>query len=520
MAKLAQRIRSSRLFGRDRLALIADGLAVALAMALPWSTSATGIFAALFLVVMVAALDRSQLKGVLATPAGGLPIVLLALAAAGMLWATDATIAERLNALKPYLKLLFIPLLMLQFSRSSCGAWVMIGFLVSCGVLLIFSWILVARWALSPELRISPVSLFGMPVRDYIAQSGEFTLCIFLFAKLALDDWRAGQSRRVIAYLALAAIFLANILYVATSRTMLVVIPALLLVFAWRQLPRQGLIAVAGAVMAAAAWVAVPPVRTNIAGLFSEMQEFQPGEPNSSAGLRMEFWRKSVELITAAPIIGHGTGSRLVLYQAPERNGVAVAPTTNPHNQVLAVAIRLGLVGTAVLFALWLSHLLLFRGSGLAAWAGLVILTQNVVGSLFNSHLLDFSQGWLYVIGVGVAAGTVLRTAPAIPPTIGSLRSSAARPARVSTGGCHPASSNFVGSATSVPPSRCHSSVRPIARRAAAISTGGTGPNGATARRRCAKPRRFRPASVAAGRRPPRPGWQNSHFGCVELRHA
>src|SRR5262249_17730317 len=155
-------------------------------------------------------------------------------------------------ALKPYLKLLFIPLLMLQFSRSSRGACVMIGFLVSCGALLVFSWILVARWALSPELRISSVMLFGMPVRDYIAQSGEFTLCIFLLAKLAVDDWRAGQSRRAIAYLALAAVFLANILYVATSRTTLVVIPALLLVFAWRQLPRQGLIAVvvAGPVMA------------------------------------------------------------------------------------------------------------------------------------------------------------------------------------------------------------------------------------------------------------------------------
>src|SRR5262245_15209804 len=174
MAKLAQRIPSSRLFGRDRLALIADGLAVALAMALPWSTSATGIFAALLLVVMIATLDRSQLDRVLATPAGGLPIVLLALATVGMLWATDATLAERLDALKPYLKLLFIPVLMLQFSRSSRGAWVMIGFLVSCGVLLTFSWILVARWALSPELRIFPVLLFGIPVRDYIAQSGEF----------------------------------------------------------------------------------------------------------------------------------------------------------------------------------------------------------------------------------------------------------------------------------------------------------------------------------------------------------
>jgi O-antigen ligase len=418
MADLAQRIRSSQLFGRDRFALIADGLAVALVVALPWSTSATQIFAGLLLVVIIATLDRPQLNRVLATTAGGLPIVLLALGIAGMLWAVDATIAERLDSVKPYLKLVFIPLLIVQFSRSSRGDWVMIGFLVSCGVLLIFSWILVARWALSPELRHFPVVLFGIPVRDYIAQSGEFTLCIFLLAKLALDEWRTEHKRRAIAYWALAAAFLANILYVTTSRTVLVIIPVLLLVFAWRQLPRKTMIAVVitGAVMAAATWVAAPPVRTNVSGAFREMQEFQPGDPNSRAGLRMEFWRKSVEFIAAAPIIGHGTGSRLVLYQAPDRNGVAVAPTVNPHNQVLAIAIRLGLVGTAVLFALWLSHLMLFRGSSLAAWAGLAVVVQNVVGSLFNSHLFDFSQGWLYVIGVGVAAGTVLRTAAAHHP--------------------------------------------------------------------------------------------------------
>jgi hypothetical protein len=45
----------------------------------------------------------------------------------------------------------------------------------------------------------------------------------------------------------------------------------------------------------------------------------------------------------------------------------------------------------------------------LIAWIGLVIVVQNIVGSLFNSHLFDFAQGWSYVIGVGVAGGAVSR---------------------------------------------------------------------------------------------------------------
>jgi len=61
------------------------------------------------------------------------------------------------------------------------------------------------------------------------------------------------------------------------------------------------------------------------------------------------------------------------------------------------------------LVALWVVHWRLFLGAGPIEWIGLVLVTQNIVGSLFNSHLFDFTQGWLYVVGVGVAGGMVLR---------------------------------------------------------------------------------------------------------------
>lgn len=67
---------------------------------------------------------------------------------------------------------------------------------------------------------------------------------------------------------------------------------------------------------------------------------------------------------------------------------------------------------------MWIAHLLLFRGNGLANWIGVVVVVQNIVGSLFNSHLFDFVQGWVYVIGVGIAGGTALK-ARAIKKTSG-----------------------------------------------------------------------------------------------------
>jgi hypothetical protein len=76
---------------------------------------------------------------------------------------------------------------------------------------------------------------------------------------------------------------------------------------------------------------------------------------------------------------------------------------------IVAVAIQLGLLGAAVLWAMWIAHLLLFRGGGLVEWIGFVVVVQNVVGSAFNSHLFDFLQGWVYVVGVGVAGGVALK---------------------------------------------------------------------------------------------------------------
>jgi hypothetical protein len=71
--------------------------------------------------------------------------------------------------------------------------------------------------------------------------------------------------------------------------------------------------------------------------------------------------------------------------------------------------VQWGVIGIIVLYAMWLSHLLMFRGPGLYNWIGLLVVVQNIFTSLFNSHIFDFHEGWMYVIGVGVAGGLVAR---------------------------------------------------------------------------------------------------------------
>jgi O-antigen ligase len=132
----------------------------------------------------------------------------------------------------------------------------------------------------------------------------------------------------------------------------------------------------------------------------------------TSIGIRLEFWKKSLQFFADAPLIGHGTGSTRGLFEKAATGDTYSASSQvigNPHNQTLNVAVQWGVIGVILLYAMWLVHLLLFRGEGLVAWIGLLVVVQNIFTSLFNSHIFDFHEGWMYVLGVGVAGGMVLR---------------------------------------------------------------------------------------------------------------
>ena len=129
-------------------------------------------------------------------------------------------------------------------------------------------------------------------------------------------------------------------------------------------------------------------------------------------GVRLEFWQKSLRFFANSPLIGHGTGSTRGLFEGAAVGTGELASGQvigNPHNQTLNIAVQWGIIGIVFLYAMWLLHLRLFRGEGLAEWIGLMVVVQNIFTSLFNSHLFDFHEGWMYVLGVGVAAGMVLQ---------------------------------------------------------------------------------------------------------------
>jgi len=312
-----------------------------------------------------------------------------------------------------------IPLLIYQFERWPYGKWVFAAFLASCALLMLVSFAVAVDPNLSLKLYLSrgPYKVeSGVAVRNYIDQSQEFGLCAIALIYPVVTLFREGRIRIAMLLAAIALGFLANLMFVVVSRTALVTLPILLGVLALLHLRwRTALLAASAvAVLAVSLWAVSPHLRATVAKFGSDYEQSMEGANNSISGMgsRLEYWRKSLGFIADAPLVGHGTGSIRGLFA-----GVAANPhddplrgeiVSNPHNQTLSVAVQWGALGVLVLYALWFAHLLMFRGEGLACWIGLLVVVQNMLSSLLNTHLFDFAAGWIYVLGVGVAGGMAL----------------------------------------------------------------------------------------------------------------
>ncbi len=388
-----------------------DICAILVALTLPWSTSLTGIFSVAMLLAMVPFLDLDALVRSIKRPISLVPISFFLLALVGTLW-SDAAWGARFYAVFPTAKLLALPLLFYHFERSERGVAVFLAFLASCALMVPMSWVV----AFHPSLSLKPAAEAsrGIFVKNYIDQSQEFTLCAVALAYPVITLLREKKVWPALLLGTVSLGFVATMAFIITSRTALVTMPVMLGVFGLVHLSLRTnlIILVSAVVLAMVAWASSAQLQRTLATFTHEYQAYREQGAATSIGERLEFWRKSLQFFGDAPVIGHGTGSTrgLFIQAASGPAGSATAEVIgNPHNQTLNAAVQWGMVGVIVLYAMWLTHLSWFRGEGLASWIGLLVVVQNIFTSLFNSHIFDFHEGWMYVLGVGVAGGMVLK---------------------------------------------------------------------------------------------------------------
>jgi O-antigen ligase len=392
-----------------------DLVAVLIAFLLPWSTTGVVIAMALWIIALVPTLEVGAFLRSLRRPICILPIAMFALALLGTLW-SEAPWGERLYGVGPTVKLLVLPLLLYHFERTTRGVWVFAAFLASCALLMAASWIV----AYLPDLSLKPrlsrgdyEPARGIIVKNYIDQGQEFVLCVLALAYPAMTFRRTKKIWPALLLAAIAVGFVANMMFVVVSRTALATMPILLTLFALLYLQcRTVLVALCVAVlMAAVIWNVSPALRATATKFVTDYQHTRVQNNVSGLGSRLEYWQKSLDFFVEAPVIGHGTGATRGLFEQASvgETGAQAEVVANPHNQTLNAAVQWGVIGVVVLYAVWLVHLSLFRGEGWVTWIGLLVVAQNILTSLFNSHLFDFVEGWIYVLGVGVAGGMTIR---------------------------------------------------------------------------------------------------------------
>src|ERR1019366_10609673 len=97
-----------------------------------------------------------------------------------------------------------------------------------------------------------------------------------------------------------AAAFVANIAFVETGRTTLVTLAVLVPLFGFRHFGWRGLAAggALGCAVAGVLWISSPYLRGRVMNAFEEVQLYQTAHAATSSGLRLEYWRESIGLIS------------------------------------------------------------------------------------------------------------------------------------------------------------------------------------------------------------------------------
>jgi len=387
--------------------------AVALGFSIPISVALDNVLLAVVLLCYVAGgRYREKLAAIAANPVFLAALALfgvLALAASyGPAPATDAA-----RYLLKYVDLLCIPAIAAFFTDSRTRMLGLQAFGAAIAVTLVLS------FALSVEL-LPQVSLLARDPPYPVVFKHSLTHALFvvfgilLFSLLALySDSRGAR----IAWLALAALGAANVLFLVPGRTAYVVFMALLLYAGFAWLRWRGLLATI------AVATLVTAITFNLSERFQERvrlaaHEYSSSDPlvaakeTNSVGLRLEFYRNSLEIVRDHPVFGVGTGGFPNAY-ADQVKGTGMLPTQNPHNEYLLIAVQTGPAGLVLLLCLFVLQLL--RAQRLAKplethlACGLVV--TMAVGCLFNSFLLDHTEGLLYAWFTGLLYGG-LRTRP------------------------------------------------------------------------------------------------------------
>jgi len=375
----------------------AQWAAIALGLSIPISTALDNLLLAVVLAGWLASgAWRMKWDAVRGNRIALAALALYGLLLAGTLYGTPAP-GEVRATLAKYLDLLWIPILTWLFREGAMRERALYALAASLALVLATSFLLMADVIPhAPFLKGDP----SYPVALKTRQTHGLLMAFgaFLYAQLAL----AAVARLTrILWCVLALLAAANGLLVVPGATGYLVLGtlALYLGFVWKGWRGIAAAAAAAAIAGSLLMTLPGPFSERVHLIRAEIAQWRPGVPNalSSTGTRIEFYRLSIEIVKDRPLLGHGTGAFASSYAEKTKSQVAL-PTRNPHNEYLHMLVQLGVVGLAALLYLFWTHWRLapMLATPLSRHLARGLILTIAVGCLFNSWLMDHTEGLLY----------------------------------------------------------------------------------------------------------------------------
>jgi O-antigen ligase len=297
---------------------------------------------------------------------------------------------DALHTLIKYSKFLLGFFLFSTFQHEKTVVYAFTAFLFTATITLLFSLLkFFADWDLLHRF-ISDSGVF----KDHIFTGFLLAFSSYCYAVLAFSVKKGWRCFFILLFL--VAVY--DVLFINLGRSGYVVLFSLLLLLAWQQFSWKGLFTgiLVSIFLLSGLFFLPANFKDRLSLVHREINQYHHGNFDTSVGLRLEFYKNSLKLLAKHPWIGTGTGSFSQNYfNLAEDKQFA---TQNPHNEYLNIAVQFGLVGVVVLLALFFVH---WRQSfhliGIRRRFAQAVLTTIVVGSVFNSWLMDVSQGCFYV---------------------------------------------------------------------------------------------------------------------------
>lgn len=379
-----------------------------LGASLPTSNPLMNISLGLVVVCLLWLRDIRQWAALVCHPLVWLPALMFALLALSLLTHAHAYGPKMVGK---YQKLLYVlPLALFFLADSRLMTQFVRGFL----------WANAAILAISFMSGLGHVTLGGLNPANPTVFKLQITQNVFmaLAALVWLSRAFACSGKRRWGYAGLVLLATVNVLLMVQGRTGYVALAVGMGIWLLLTLRRKQQVAVIACGILAVVMLVMTPNRA-MERLTLGVQQIQgcvfaPAQTayaacDNSMGQRTAFAREALRLIKQSPLLGNGAGS---FWYGNPSTGYGVH---NPHNEYLLETVQSGLLGLMVFLTwMWSCYRVAWRLPPARRNLFVAVLSSYMACHLFNSFLLDSSEGHLFVIIAALLAGLSLTTLPSL----------------------------------------------------------------------------------------------------------